>query len=181
MWLYWTEYSDFFTKKKSVLHVAPEQPFIKRFKKSENIEYTTADLVSPIADLHFDIMQIPLADESYDYVICNHVLEHVPNDITAMKEIFRVLKKGGTAILQVPINPNFKETYEDTSITEPLEREKHFGQYDHVRWHGLDYPDRLRSVGFTVEEFDIKEKISAEDMERYRLDKKEILYVARKN
>ena len=82
--------------------------------------------------------------------------------------------------MQVPINTDFKETYEDASITDPLEREKHFGQYDHVRWHGLDYPDRLRSVGFEVEEFDIKEKLPAEKIERYRLDKKEILYVARK-
>jgi len=180
MWLYWTEYSDFFKTKKSVLHIAPEQPFLKPFKKAENIEYTTADLVSPIADLHFDIMQIPLPDESYDYIICNHVLEHVPNDITAMKELFRVLKKGGTAILQVPINTKFTETYEDSTITDPLEREKHFGQYDHVRWHGLDYPRRLESVGFVVENFDIKDHLPMEMVEKYRLDKNEILYVARK-
>ena len=180
MWLYWTKYSDFFKQKKSVLHIAPEQPFLKPFKKAENIDYTTADLVSPIADLHFDIMQIPLPDESYDYIICNHVLEHVPNDIDAMKELFRVLKKGGTAILQVPINPAFEHTYEDASITDPLEREKHFGQYDHVRWHGLDYPQRLESVGFEVENFDIKDHISMDLMEKYKLDKKEILYVARK-
>ncbi len=180
MWLYWTEHSDFFTERKKVLHIAPEQPFIKRFKKAENIEYTTADLVSPIADLHFDIMDIPLPDESYEYIICNHVLEHVENDITAMKEFYRVLKKGGTAILQVPINPNFETTYEDPTIVEPLEREKHFGQYDHVRWHGLDYPKRLESVGFSVEKFDVKEHFSPETIEKYRLDKDEILYVVRK-
>ena len=97
-----------------------------------------------------------------------------------MKELFRVLKKGGTAILQVPINTSFTETYEDSSITDPLEREKHFGQYDHVRWHGLDYPRRLESVGFVVEEFDIKDHLSMEMVEKYKLDKKEILYVARK-
>ncbi len=180
MWLYWSEYSDFFTSPKKVLHVAPEQPFIKRFKKAENIDYTTADLVSPIADLHFDIMSIPLPNESYDYVICNHVLEHVENDFTAMKEFYRILKKDGTAILQVPINNNLTETYEDSSITDPLEREKHFGQYDHVRWHGLDYPERLKSVGFKVEEFDIKKHLPTEMIEKYRLDPNEILYVVRK-
>ncbi|MCF0207056.1 MAG: class I SAM-dependent methyltransferase, partial [Bacteroidales bacterium] len=181
MWLYWTQYSDFFKSSKKVLHIAPEQPFVKRFKKAANIDYTTADLVSPLADLHFDVMNIPLEDNSYDYVICNHVLEHVEDDIVAMREIHRVLKTGGEAILQVPINPKFETTYEDKSITDPLEREKHFGQYDHLRWHGLDYPKRLESAGFSVELFDIKEHLSAEEVERLRLDKNEILYVARKN
>lgn len=180
MWLYWRDFSDFFVSQKKVLHIAPEQPFIKRFRKNQNFDYTTADLVSPIADLHFDVMNIPLADESYDYIICNHVLEHVESDFTAMKEFYRVLKKGGTAILQVPINQQFETTYEDKSIVTPAEREKHYGQYDHVRWHGKDYPQRLESVGFKIEPFDIKQHLSPAEIERYRLDKEEILFVAKK-
>jgi SAM-dependent methyltransferase len=180
IWLYLKNHSDFLTKNYRLLHFAPEQPFLKRFKKMENLDYTTADLVSPIADLHIDIMQIPLPDKDYDIVFCNHVLEHVDDDIVAMKEIYRVLREGGWAIVQVPVNYNYSKTYEDSSITDPKEREKAFGQYDHVRWHGLDYPDRLKQAGFTVEEFDINKYLTKDLVERYRLDKREILYIARK-
>ncbi|MDR2011110.1 MAG: class I SAM-dependent methyltransferase [Bacteroidales bacterium] len=180
IWLYLRDHSDFFTKNYKVLHFAPEQPFIKRFRKMKNLDYTTADLVSPIADLHIDIMNIPIEDNSYDIVFCNHVLEHVENDITAMKEVYRVLKPEGWAIMQVPINYTYNKTHEDLSITDPKERERVFGQYDHVRWHGLDYPERLKKAGFKVEEFDIKKYISPELVEVYRLDKREILYISRK-
>lgn len=177
MWLYLTNYTPFFTSKLKVLHIAPEQPFIKRFKKMDNLDYQTADLVSPIADLHFDIMNIPLEDNLYDVIFCNHVLEHVDDDLVAMKEFYRIMKKGGWAILQVPIDHNLMDTYEDASITDPKEREKIFGQYDHVRKHGSDYPQRLEKAGFMVEYFDIKEHLTPDLMERYRLDKNEILYV----
>ncbi|MDD3741235.1 MAG: methyltransferase domain-containing protein [Bacteroidales bacterium] len=180
MWLYLNDYSDFFKNNFKVLHIAPEQPFLKKFKTAKNLDYTTADMVSPIADLHFDIMKIPLENNIYDWVICNHVLEHVENDIEAMKEILRILKPGGKAILQVPINYNYKETHEDLSITNPKDREKIFGQYDHVRWHGLDYPDRLKKAGFIVENFDIKDYLTSELIEKFRLDAKEILYIAKK-
>lgn len=180
MWLYLTEYSDFFKNNYKVLHIAPEQPFLKRFKTAKNLDYTTADIVSPIADLHFDIMQIPLHDNTYDWVICNHVLEHVENDIDAMKEILRILKPGGKAILQVPINYSYSETHEDKSITTDKQREEIYGQYDHVRWHGLDYPKRLEKAGFVVDNFDIKDYLSDELIEKFRLDKQEILYIANK-
>lgn len=181
MWLYLKDHSDFFTKNYKLLHFAPEQPFLKIFKKMSNLDYTTADLVSPIADLHIDIMQIPLEDNTYDIVFCNHVLEHVENDITAMKEIYRVLKPEGWAIIQVPINYTYEKTHEDLSITDSKERERVFGQYDHVRWHGLDYPNRLEEAGFKVESFDIKKYLSPELVERYRLDKREILYIGKKS
>lgn len=180
MWLYWKQNEEIFTKNLKVLHIAPEQPFLTRFRKLKNLEYVTADLESPIADLHFDIMNIPLPDESFDYIICNHVLEHVEDDMVALKEFNRVLKKGGTAILQVPINKSFTTTYEDKNITTPEDREKYFGQYDHLRWHGLDYPQRVESVGFTHEEFNPTEKFSAEDITLYRLDSEEVLYVFKK-
>ncbi len=180
LWLYLKNETDFFSANYKLIHIAPEQPFLKRFKKMANLDYTTADLVSPIADMHFDVMDIPLADNSYDFVICNHVLEHVEDDIHAMREIYRILKTGGKAILQVPINYEYKTTHEDKSITDPKEREKIFGQYDHVRFHGLDYPERIKQAGFKVIEFDIKNKISTEEIERYRLDNREILYISEK-
>jgi SAM-dependent methyltransferase len=180
MWLYLNDHSDFFTAEYKVLHIAPEQPFLKKFKSAKNLDYTTADMVSPIADLHFDIMQIPLPDNSYDWVICNHVLEHVENDIEAMREVLRILKPGGRAILQVPINYSYTETHEDKSITTDKQREEIYGQYDHVRWHGLDYPERMKTAGFTVEEFDIKMHLPSDMVEKYRLDLREILFVGSK-
>lgn len=180
MWLYLTQHSDFFKNEYKVLHIAPEQPFLKKFKAAKNLDYTTADMVSPIADLHFDIMKIPLEDNTYDWVICNHVLEHVENDIEAMREVLRILKPGGRAILQVPINYSYTETHEDKTITDPKEREKIYGQYDHVRWHGLDYPERLKTAGFEVENFDIKMHLANDVIERYRLDLREILFVGKK-
>jgi SAM-dependent methyltransferase len=122
-------------------------------------------------------MKIPLEDNTYDWVICNHVLEHVESDIEAMKEILRILKPGGKAILQVPINYDYTKTHEDLSITDPKEREKIFGQYDHLRWHGLDYPERLKTAGFQVLEFNIKDFLTPEEIEKYRLDTREILYI----
>ncbi|MDR1757664.1 MAG: class I SAM-dependent methyltransferase [Bacteroidales bacterium] len=180
IWLYLQNFTRFFEDNLKMLHIAPEQPFIKRFKKCANLDYQTADLCSPIADLHFDIMHIPLADNSYDIVMSNHVLEHVENDIVAMKEIYRVLKPGGWAILQVPIDPDRQTTYEDKNIVMPSEREKAFGQYDHLRIHGLDYPTRLAAAGFDVQTFDPKQHFPANDIPRYRLDPDEILFVAKK-
>lgn len=180
LWIFLKNETDFFTKSLKVMHIAPEQPFRKRFKAMPNLDYKTADLVSPIADMHFDIMNIPLNSDTYDYVICNHVLEHVEDDIVAMKEIRRILKPGGTAILQVPINYDAQATHEDNSITDPKEREKIFGQYDHVRFHGLDYPKRLIKAGFTVEDYDIKKSLDKSLIEKYRIDKREILYISKK-
>ncbi len=180
IWLYLNNETNVFTHPTQMLHIAPEQSFFKRFKKIETLSYHTGDLESPIADYHFDIHQIPFSDNSYDFVMCNHVLEHVEDEFKATSEIYRILKPGGWAILQVPINLNFKETYEDPRITDPKEREKHFGQYDHVRWHGQDYAQRLEKSGFKVEALDYIRNFSEEEIEYMRLPKNETLYIARK-
>jgi SAM-dependent methyltransferase len=180
LWCYLRERTPFFTDHLKVLHVAPEQPFIKKFRAQNNLDYITADLVSPLADVKMDIQQIPDGDNTYDVVICNHVLEHVDNDILAMQEIFRVLKPGGWAIMQVPVNWDRDYTYEDSSITTPAEREKHFGQYDHVRYHGTDYPDRLRSVGFEVDNEDYLQRFTADEQNYYRLPRREMIWKATK-
>jgi len=177
LWLYLQQETDFFTSPKKVLHIAPEQAFLKRFKKQKNLDYTTADLYSPLADIKADITDLPFEDNTYDVIFCNHVLEHVEDDAKAMQELFRVLKKGGMGIFQIPQDLSRKTTYEDFSITDPKERAKHFGQYDHVRIYGQDYFDKLRAVGFTVTPIDYKNKISSKLFEKYRLAKGELLPV----
>ena len=180
LWLYLTNETDFFTSKKKVLHMAPEQCFLARFKKL-NHEYITADLDSPIADVKADIVNLPFNDNSFDVIFCNHVLEHIQDDTKAMKELFRVMKKGGMGVFQVPQDLNRDVTFEDNSITDPKERAKIFGQYDHVRVYGRDYFDKLRSIGFNVEEVNYSQKISSELLSRYRLMEGELLPVVFKN
>lgn len=181
MWLYLRDFSDFFKAPKlKVLHMAPEQCFLDKFKAQKNLEYVTADIVSPIADLHFDLHSIPLEDNQFDVVFCNHVMEHVDDPLQCMRELYRVMNHGAWAIMQVPQDFSRAETYEDSSITSPEEREKHFWQKDHVRLFGRDYPDYLRKAGFEVEEFYPKEKLGAELFDRYRLQPSEVLYISRK-
>lgn len=177
LWLYLKNKTNFFTENLKFLHIAPEQPFIKRFRKMENLEYITADLESPIADVKMDIQDIPFENESFDVVICNHVLEHVDDDRKAMQEVYRILKKGGWAILQVPIDINRQITYEDNSIITPEERQKHFGQYDHRRVHGKDYGKRLKEAGFKVIEDDFVHSFSPEEITKFCFDKEETIYL----
>ena len=177
LWLYLKNETDFFTAPKKVLHIAPEQCFLNLFKKQENLEYTTADLHSPIADVKADICNLPFEENSFDVVFSNHVLEHIEDDNKAMGELFRVLKPGGMGIFQIPQDLNREVTYEDFSITSPEERTKHFGQYDHVRIYGRDYFKRLRNVGFKVNEIDYSKTISKDLVKKYCLVKGEILPV----
>lgn len=180
LWLYLKRKTNFFTAPLKVLHFAPEQAFYKRFRKLENIKYTTTDLNSPLADVKADICELPFSNNSFDFILCNHVLEHISDDERAMKEIFRVLKPGGTAILQIPIDMQRKLTFEDDSITDKEERSRIFGQYDHVRVYGRDYFATLRKIGFKVEEVDLTEELSEEEIRRYSLSKSEIIPVVTK-
>ncbi len=181
MWLYLKDKTGFFTQSLKVLHIAPEQAFYKRFKKMKNLTYITADLYSPIADVKADITQLPFDDQEFDVIFCNHVLEHIPDDYQAMQELYRVMKKGGWGIFQVPQDLSREKTYEDVTITNPKERAKHFGQYDHVRVYGQDYFNRLEQAGFQVESIDFSTQLSPELFDQYRLAKGELLPVCRKN
>tara|TARA_R110002124_G_C8783941_1_gene501006 strand:+ start:87 stop:857 length:771 start_codon:yes stop_codon:yes gene_type:complete len=182
MWLFLKDETVFFTSKEKlkVLHIAPEQCFLDIFRNQKNLDYTTSDLESPIADVKADICNLPFEDNSYDVIFCNHVLEHIPDDTKAMQELFRVMKKGGFGIFQIPQDISRKTTFEDDSITDKKERAKIFGQYDHVRVYGLDYFDKLRSVGFKVDEIEYTKKISEEKLKRFCLMKGEILPVCYK-
>jgi len=148
IWLYLKKKTTFFSEKQRFLHVAPEYCFLRKFKKLNNLDYITGDLISPWADVKMDITDIPFGDNEFDMAMCNHVFEHVDEDHKAMTEFFRVLKPGGWAIFQVPIDINREVTYEDDSITDSKEREKHFWQHDHVRLYGRDYGARLAKAGF---------------------------------
>lgn len=180
LWLYLQNETDFFTKEMKVLHFAPEQAFYQRFKKQKNLDYTTTDLESPLADVKADICNLPFENNSFDFILCNHVLEHIPDDKKAMQELYRILKSGGIGIFQIPQDLNRELTFEDDSIVDKTERARIFGQYDHVRVYGRDYFDKLRAVGFKVEEVDFTKKMSADLVEKYCLAPGEIIPVCYK-
>ncbi len=180
VWLYLKNKTNFFDLPLKVLHIAPEQSFEERFKKMTNLEYVTADLESPLADYKCDVQDLPFKENEFDLVLCNHVLEHVDDDLKAMSEILRVMKPGASAILLVPIDFSRKKTYQDASIVSPQERKKHFLQYDHKRLYGLDYPDRLKKAGFDITEKNYLNEISEDLRKRFALQENEFMYGYRK-
>jgi SAM-dependent methyltransferase len=181
IWVYLKEKSNFFTDKLDVLHIAPEPCFMKPFEKQHSEKYITADIESPLAKVKMDIHEIPFPDDHFDVVLCNHVLEHVDNDIKAMSEIHRVLKPGGFAVMQVPFfAPVPDVTFEDLSITNPREREKAFGQSDHVRMFGKDYAKRIERSGLKAEASQFALELPEAKVLRYGLVRNEILYLGRK-
>lgn len=180
LWLYLKEKTNFFSAQLKVLHIAPEYCFIKRFESMENLDYTTADLNSPWAKLKFDIQSIPFPDDSFDVILCNHVLEHVPDDVKAMKEFFRVMKPNGFGIFQVPLDSNLEKTIEDKRISTPILREKYYGQRDHLRLYGKDYPKRLRNAGFIVSEDDFVRTLHKDIVTRFALPSEEVIYLCKK-
>ena len=180
LWLYLKRNTQFFEAPLKMLHIAPELCYISRFEKLENLEYITADIESPLAKVKMDIHDIPFEEGTFDVIFCNHVLEHVRDDHEAMSEMRRVLKPGGWAILQIPIFLPWRETtLEDPGITDPKEREKVFGQDDHVRMYGRDYPERIKKAGFKVREIDMWEQMSEAEIKRYALPN-EVIYRAEK-
>tara|TARA_R110002012_G_scaffold58674_4_gene152449 strand:- start:154992 stop:155756 length:765 start_codon:yes stop_codon:yes gene_type:complete len=180
LWLYLKNETDFFSKPYKVLHFAPEQAFYKRFRQLKNLDYTTTDLDSPLADVKADICKLPFKDNSFDVILCNHVLEHIPDDKKAMEELFRVLKPSGWGIFQIPQDLKREYTFEDHTITDKKERAKIFGQYDHVRIYGKDYFDKLRSVGFAVDEIDYTTTLGSKHIDHYRLAAGEVIPLVRK-
>ena len=180
LWLYLQNETQIFKKKFKVLHVAPEQAFYKKFIKLNNLDYVTFDMNSPIAKIKGDICNLPFSENQFDFILCNHVLEHVNDDIAAMLELFRVLKKNGVAILQVPIDLTKNKTYEDSTITDKKERMKAFGQYDHVRIYGKDYFERLEKSGFKVEKNFYSKNFSDKEIYKYGINKNEIIPICRK-
>ncbi|MCP4618198.1 MAG: methyltransferase domain-containing protein [Bradyrhizobium sp.] len=169
LWLYLAE--EWKGKKaRSLLQFSPEWCLQRRLRQHSGLaKYVTADLSAPEADIHVDITAMTIPDESFDVVICSHVLEHIPADRAAMKEIARVLRPNGIAYIQVPLNDALSQTDEDPGITDRAERERRFGQFDHVRMYGRDFEDRLREAGFAVSQIRPAAVVSASQMKRYGL------------
>jgi predicted SAM-dependent methyltransferase len=150
LWLYLHNRTSIFRDRLKVLHFAPEPAIQKRLRASPNLEYTSADLDSPLAMVSLDITDMPYAENTFDVVLCSHVLEHILDDRKAMSELYRILRPEGWALLLVPFDAARSETFEDPNVVDPKERERLFGQFDHVRVYGRDFKDRLEHAGFTV-------------------------------
>ena len=180
IWIFLQRRTEFFNKQMDVLHIAPEQCFIGPFTACHGERYITADLESPWAKVKMDIHHMPFADNTFDAVLCNHVLEHVQDDIQAMREIKRVLKPGGWAILQIPFfHPVPDQTFSDDSVTDARTRERLFGQADHVRRYGRDYAERIRVAGLVPDEDEFAFSLSPEECKAHGLVP-ENMYVGRK-
>lgn len=146
---------DIFHRKEKIkiLHFAPESCFYQQFSKVENVDYYPVDLnPAPRNRAVVDITDIPYKDEMFDFIMCTHVLEHVEDDKKAMKELYRVLKKGGNALINVPVNDVYEHSFQNPQYNTPELRLKYYGHPEHVRWYGRDYADLLRDAGFVVEE-----------------------------
>jgi len=169
LWLYLERETSFLTDSIKVLHVAPEQVFYQKFRSFSHWDYTTTDLYSPLADVKADLCKLPFEDHVYDLILCNHVLEHIPDHLQALSELYRVLKKGGTLIAQVPLDLNREKTFEDPTITDPQERNRIFGQYDHVRIYGKDYFEFLNQTGFSSQCIPYTEQLNKKEIDTYAL------------
>jgi SAM-dependent methyltransferase len=181
IWLYLQQKTHFFSAPLEVLHMAPEACFIDRFAALQNLTYVTADIESPLAQVKADIHALPFPEKQFDVVFCNHVLEHVADDHKAMTELYRVLKPDGWGILQIPLfHPLPEKTYEDARITSPAEREKAFGQRDHVRLYGKDYVERLRKAGFEAKEDWFVRELPEAEARRYALPTDEPIFFVRR-
>jgi hypothetical protein len=180
VWLFLKEWTNLFDgRPKRLLHVAPEPTLGKLFQGVAGIDYLSSDYAPGRAMIQMDITDIDMPDGSFDVVICNHVLEHVSDDRKAMCEFVRILRPGGWAILQVPMTAS-AVTYEDPSITSPEEREKAFGQWDHVRLYGQDYVERLRLSGFVVNGDSYVQDMPTNRRVRFGLDPTEKVYYCKK-
>jgi len=177
--LYMSQRTDFFDNRpKKLLHVAPELNMAHFFRKASSIEYLSADQSSDRAMEKMDITDIQYPANSFDVIYCSHVLEHIPNDSQAMRELCRILKPDGWSILQVPILA--KTTLEDPAVTSPEERERLYGQHDHVRKYGRDYKDRLAEAGFSVTVDEFARGLDGRTARRLGLSRSTDVYLCRK-
>ena len=170
---------------KVLLDIAPFVPLAEALHNRPESQYHAVDLNpgdekfrnAPFAILQADLCALPFENDLFDLILCSHVLEHIPDDITALAEILRVLKPSGMAILQIPANNLIDITYEDQSITQPEAREAAFGQCDHVRIYGRDFPERLQKAGFKVNTAECRSLANDADIQRFGFDAHETLYL----
>jgi SAM-dependent methyltransferase len=150
LYVFLKDHTDLFVRPQRVLHIAPEYYLQQRLRSVHGDGYVSGDVASPDAMRHLDVQDLPFSDKTFDVVICSHVFEHVPDDGRAMRELLRVLKPQGWGVLDAPVDDRLDGTFEDWSANTPQERQRLFGQWDHVRLYGRDYPELLRAAGFEV-------------------------------
>lgn len=150
LWRYLRERTELFTRPHRMLHFAPEPWLEPRLRAAPTVRYVSADLEPGRAMRRADITALPFADASFDAVLCVDVLEHIGDDRRALRELHRVLRPGGWALLRVPLDSARADTLEDPAIRSPEDRAREYWHWDHLRLYGRDFPDRLREAGFRV-------------------------------
>ena len=176
LWLYLKERTTLLRQRLSVLHVAPEPCLERRLRALPNFRYLTVDQFNPAADRRADLTRLPFANGRFDLVLCSHVLEHIPDDASAMAELARVLRPGGTAIILVPYDPKRPATEEGRDVTSPAERWRRFGHPYHYRIYGVDLPDRLASVGLPATVVSTRAMLSGHKRRKYRINRNYLLH-----
>ncbi|BCW98666.1 MAG: type 11 methyltransferase [Armatimonadota bacterium] len=177
LWLFFQRHPELLRRSQRILHVAPERQIEQLLRSIPEVKYLSAGLESPPAEVCMDLTNTGMQDKSFDGIVCCHVLEHIPNDGAALRELYRILAPGGWAILQVPVDYARQTTYEDPNIISPGDRLREFGQEDHVRVYGRDYEDRLRNAGFRVDVHWLQETLGADQIDYYRLDPEERIFL----
>lgn len=180
IWLYLKNETDIIQAPSKLLHVSPEIQLTKNLLKIEKLEYLSIDLNSPLAMMKMDVTNLELPSESFDSIICSHVLNHVEDDQKALLEFYRVLKPGGWAILQSPVEKDREKTWEDPKATTPKLRKKIYGQSDLVRRYGRDYTDRIAKAGFEVSVINYPAQLGDEMTNRHSLNPDSNLYLCKK-
>jgi SAM-dependent methyltransferase len=178
-WLLLQRRPDLLRGARSLLHFSPEWCIRRRLQAIAGLRYVTADLNPDGVDLELDVTALDLPDEAFDAVLCSHVLEHVPDDAAAMRELRRITAPGGFCLVMVPLALDRDRTYEDSAITTPEDREREFLQHDHVRLYTPDIAERLHGAGFEVEVVDMHAELGAEEAARYRLLASDLVFLCR--
>jgi SAM-dependent methyltransferase len=179
--VYLRQESGIFKSSGKMLHFAPEPFLTNQFKRNKNLVYITADLYPVFAAIKVDITDINFSNDSFDFILCLHVLEHIPDDDKAIRELYRVLKVGGWALIQVPIDIKRFKTFEDAEVVTDEDRRRVFGQVDHVRICGLDYHERLIKAGFAVDVINYSEILGPKEVQRLGLMSREDFYICKKH
>ena len=185
VYLFLEKQTSLFDTPHHLLHIAPERCLFQRLATAENVLYTPADKFTagnryPAQTVNMDVTDIKYGDNTFDAILCSHVLEHVPDDRRALSELHRVLKPRGWAVILVPIRKGVEHTYEDPTFNTPKARERAFGQFDHVRYYGRDFEDRLRESGFSIQQYTVQDLFTPSLIEKYRIGRSDDIYFCRR-
>jgi SAM-dependent methyltransferase len=179
-WLLFERRPELLAGARSLLHFSPEWCLRRRLATLPGLRYVTTDLdPQQDADLRLDVTALDLPDDSFDAVICSHVLEHVGDDAAAMRELRRITAPGGFTLVMVPLALDRAQTYEDETITSPDERRRAFLQHDHVRLYAPDISGRLQAAGFAVEVVDTAAELGPDGAARHGLLASDLIFLCR--